>query len=113
MAPVEGHVGGYLFYFSYLVNNENLLLVVLLPFATAFCVFNVFIKRHKQDLLLLVWILAVFGLFTVAQTKIYWYILPVFPAFALAISNLIYEIYRKCRETLKLRSNLESLNKRM
>ncbi|MGE5574844.1 MAG: hypothetical protein ACM3UL_01800 [Ignavibacteria bacterium] len=33
--------------------------------------------------------------FTVAQTKLSWYILPAFPDFALAISSLLYQIANK------------------
>jgi len=30
-----------------------------------------------------------------AQTKIYWYIMPVFPAFAIAIASLLYQLANK------------------
>jgi len=34
-------------------------------------------------------------IFSLAQTKIYWYIMPVFPAFALAIGSLLYQVAKK------------------
>jgi hypothetical protein len=37
----------------------------------------------------------VLGVFTLAQTKLYWYILPALPAFAIATSNLIYQVVKK------------------
>jgi hypothetical protein len=37
----------------------------------------------------------VLALFSLAQTKIYWYIMPVFPAFAIAIAALLYQILKK------------------
>ena len=55
VSPIEGHAGGYLYYFSYLANNENLLWVILLPFAAALCAFNAVFKRLKEDTLILLW----------------------------------------------------------
>ena len=95
VSPIEGHAGGYLFYFNYLVNNENLLWVVLLPFAAGLCAFNSIIKRSKEDALILIWISIVLVVFTLAQTKLYWYILPALPAFALAISSLLHQLSNK------------------
>jgi eukaryotic-like serine/threonine-protein kinase len=90
--PIEGHAGGYLFYFNYLATSENLLWVVLIPFAIGLCAFNMVIKRHRSDALILIWIAIVLGVFTFAQTKLYWYILPALPAFAIAISNLLNQL---------------------
>jgi outer membrane protein assembly factor BamB len=88
---IEGHTGSYLYYFSYLIHNENLLWVTLLPFAVALCVYNSAVKRLKADILLLVWMAVVLLVFMFAQTKLYWYIIPVLPAFALAISGFLYK----------------------
>jgi outer membrane protein assembly factor BamB len=93
--PIEGHVGGYLFYFSYLVNNENLFWVTLLPFSAGLCVFNALVKRVKEDTLIIAWMAIVLLVFTLIQTKLEWYILPAFPAFAIAISSLLYKLLRK------------------
>ena len=92
VSPIEGHTGGYLYYFSYLAHNENLLWVILLPFAAGLCAFNAVIKRLKEDTLILLWVSIVLLVFTIAQTKLYWYILPVFPAFAIAISSFLYRL---------------------
>ncbi|MCW4028216.1 MAG: PQQ-binding-like beta-propeller repeat protein [Candidatus Bathyarchaeota archaeon] len=95
VTPLEGHSGDYLFYFNYLATRENLLWIVLLPFAGALCVYSAVVKRVKADLLLVVWMVVVLGLFTVAQTKIYWYVLPVLPAFAFAIGSFIYRVWER------------------
>ncbi len=95
VSPIEGHAGGYLFYFSYLVNRENPLWVTLLPFAAGLCAFNSLIKRQKSDTLILGWIAIVLLVFTLAQTKLEWYLLPAYPAFAITISNLLYQASRK------------------
>ncbi len=93
--PIEGHFGGYLFYFDYLVKNDNLFWVMLLPFSAGLCAVNAFNKRLKEDILILAWMTIVLLLFTLIQTKLEWYILPAFPAFAIAISNFLYQIAKK------------------
>ena len=98
--PVEGHVGGYLFYFSYLVNNEKLFWVILLAFSTGLCAFNAVVKRLKEDTLILAWMTIVLVIFTLIQTKIQWYILPAFPAFALAIGNFLHQALKKIQKTI-------------
>lgn len=91
-SPIEGHVHGYLYYFNYLASNETLLWVALLPFALGVSGYYA-LKRHKADLLVITWIAVVFAVFTLAQTKIFYYILPTYPAFALAIASMLYQIY--------------------
>jgi 4-amino-4-deoxy-L-arabinose transferase-like glycosyltransferase len=97
VSPIEGHAAGFAYYFSYLVNKENLLWVILLPFATGLCAFNTFIKRLKEDTLILLWMAIVLLVFSFAQTKLYWYILPAIPAFAIAISSLLYQLSQKAK----------------
>jgi outer membrane protein assembly factor BamB len=87
--PLEGHFGNFFFYFNFLFNNERLWSIIL-PFAAGLCIFEVF-KRSKPDALLLTWMGCVLLVFTLAQTKLSWYLLPAYPAFALAIGNLLYQ----------------------
>ena len=99
VSPVETHTGSYFYYFSYVANNENLYWVILLPFAAVLCAFNAVIKRLKEDTLILLWMSIVLLVFTFAQTKLYWYILPAFPAFAIAISSFLYQLSKKIHTT--------------
>ncbi len=87
--PIEMHVEDYLYYFNYLIIYENKFWIVFLPFAISLCLY----KRKKEDTLVLTWITVILGVFTIAQTKLYWYILPVFPAFSIAISRFLYKFY--------------------
>jgi outer membrane protein assembly factor BamB len=93
--PIEGHAESYLFYFNYLLNSENLVWIILLPLAAGLCAFNAVIRRSKEDTLILVWMAIVLAMFTFIQTKLYWYILPAFPAFAIAISNLLHQLIKR------------------
>jgi 4-amino-4-deoxy-L-arabinose transferase-like glycosyltransferase len=113
--PLEGHTGSPLFYFDYLVSNENLLWIALLPVAVGLCIFNVVKKWSRPDGLVLIWIFLVLVVFSVAQTKISWYILPAYPAFALAIASLLYALSKRLNlqhflDTAKVK--LESRKKR-
>jgi len=90
-SPIEGHVHGYLYYFNFLASNETLLWVALLPFALGVSGYYA-LKRHQADLLVIMWIAVVLLVFTLAQTKIFYYILPAYPAFAIAIASMLYQI---------------------
>jgi len=100
---VENHAGGYMYYFNFLAHNENVVYLVLLPFAAGLCLFNAVVKRLKEDTLIFLWMAVVMLIFTLAQSKLDWYILPAFPAFALAISSLIYFASKKTYQILKKR----------
>lgn len=99
-SPVEGHVHGYLYYFNYLSSSETLLWVALLPFAVGLSGYYMF-KHRKADILLVAWIAVVLGAFTLAQTKIYYYILPAYPAFALAVASMLNQIYNVVKKRLR------------
>jgi outer membrane protein assembly factor BamB len=103
VGPLEGHVGSYLFYFNYLISKENLLWIIILPFAAGLCVYNSVVKHSQQDLLLLEWMVVVLVILTCVQTKIYWYILPALPAFAIAIGNLLYLLFNKIQARMSKR----------
>jgi len=87
-----------------LANNENLFWVMLLPFSAGLCAINAAIKRSKGDTLVIAWMSIVLVVFTLIQTKLYWYILPVFPAFAIAISSLLYQLSKKIRLAIRFLS---------
>jgi 4-amino-4-deoxy-L-arabinose transferase-like glycosyltransferase len=104
ITPLEGHGESYLYYFQHLLTNETVWAVIL-PFAVAFCIYNIATKRSKADILLIGWMTIVLGLFTFAQTKLFWYILPAMPAFALAIGSLLYQTGRYVRLKINKQPN--------
>lgn len=91
---IEGKTSGYFFYFEYLLSYENLFWLVLLPVSFGLTAFYSIIKRKKEHILLLIWVVVILGVFTFSQTKLSHYILPVFPAFAIMISVLLYGIFK-------------------
>jgi len=109
ITPIEGHMHGYLYYFEYFASSEMLLWVVLLPFAVGLSVYFGF-KRSKPDVLLVTWITVVLTVFTLAQTKISYYILPAYPAFALALASMIYRTGRSAKNWVRRQLAILSVN---
>ena len=92
-------MGGPLYYLNYLATTETLVWVILFPIAVGLNTLCA-VKRLKVDILVVVWITLVLAIFTVSQTKLAYYILPAYPAFALAIASLIYRTYSKVKAHL-------------
>ncbi len=79
---VEGHTGDLLTYFGTIPNKGrpwSMAGLVLLPLAAAMAIF----KKEKQHLLPIIWAGSVILIFSAVQTKIHWYIVPVYPALAI------------------------------
>ncbi len=96
--PIEGHDGGPFYYLIYMITRENPIWVAALPFGIGLSAYCAVKKQSKSFQLLVVWLVVVLGVFAVAQTKIYWYILPAFPAFALAIGGFLYQLSVKVQQ---------------
>jgi len=94
---IEFHSEGYFYYFSYLIKNEHIFWVFLLPFAASLSFLGAIRKQVKGDILILVWILTILGIFSFAQTKLFWYIIPVFPAFSILLSKFLNSYFQKLR----------------
>ncbi len=99
ISPIEGHAESYLFYFNYLANKE-MWWSILLPFGIGLCGFKAIFKHSKADSLIILWLSLVLLVFTLAQTKLYWYILPAFPAFAIAISSFLSQLTEKIKSRI-------------
>ncbi len=75
---LDGHHGNWLTYINVILYKGK-------PWGTAglvifpFFVFNTLIRKNKQNCLLISWVVVVILLFTVAKTKLHWYIIPVYP----------------------------------
>ncbi|MDQ0197180.1 ArnT family glycosyltransferase [Neobacillus ginsengisoli] len=99
---IEGHVGGVLYYVSILLRFFSFWIMILCPLVLLF-----FLKRNfsikklisskkKNDMIgVCLWVLVPFLLFTVAKTKIRWYILPVYPALSIIVGALASKFLMK------------------
>lgn len=99
--PVEGHVGDSLFYFNTLFYSYGELVFILIILIFFYSVL-LLVKKNKQASLLVIWISVIFIFFTIAKTKIFWYIMPIYPALSLLIGYDV-EVLRK---TLNIRKKI-------
>lgn len=84
--PIEFHLESRWFYFQFI--HQDLGLGVVLVALTGYALmFKNWLKRQRLDnfLLILWWLVIPLAIFTLAKTRLSWYILPVYPALALAI----------------------------
>lgn len=88
--PIEFHFESKWFYFNQLYIDLGLGIIVILLIGIAILLRTYNLKKSKINYseLLLFWIGFPIFIFTLAKTRLYWYILPVYPAIALIISNL-------------------------
>ncbi|MDP4085803.1 MAG: glycosyltransferase family 39 protein [Bacillota bacterium] len=94
---IEGHLGGWGYYFKILWTFFSLWIILLFVLA-ALNMKNVFPLRIKIDRYLIgiiLWVITPLLLFTLAETKIRWYILPIYPALSIFIGLLAGKILRK------------------
>jgi 4-amino-4-deoxy-L-arabinose transferase-like glycosyltransferase len=96
---LEGHAGPYWFYFNEIWQKIYPWWSIA-PFAVVFHAWEV--KRGRSSVVPLALIVLVFGFYTTAQTKSTSYILPVYPALTLLISDLLTWIYDLRRIALRV-----------
>ena len=57
--------------------------------ALPYGLYKVFKEKDKNYVFLFIWIVLVFGLFSVSKSKLVWYIIPIYPVLALLTGNFI------------------------
>lgn len=91
---VEGHTGNLFTYLSVIPNKGrpwSMAGLVLLPLM----LLRVILKKEKQHILPVLWSAIVIFIFSLVQTKIHWYILPVYPALAIITGPVFERIFRR------------------
>lgn len=99
--PLEGHAPGYLFYAGKLVDGF-FPWCLLLPFAVISSV-RENLRGESRSRLLLTLAALVFGVYTLVQSKLVWYIIPIYPALALLVAAFVAKIYLSLRQRRKLK----------
>lgn len=82
-AQIEFHFETRWYYFNYLYDNLGLGVLLVAGFGAVSTIFS------RKNLYLLWWILVPLAIFTLAKTRLFWYILPIYPALALLIAQAI------------------------
>ena len=89
---LEGHTGNLYYYIRILVNKYHPWILVAIVSAPFF-LFKSIKKRFKEDIFLTVWMFFIFLVITLMQTKLDWYILPLYPALSLTVGYLLAKIF--------------------
>lgn len=93
--PLEGHVGGWGYYFGVVLGNYGYWLgFAVLAWLVHYARGHRFALPGKSSLAIILWILVPFLLFTVARTKLAWYVIPIYPAVAIALATLFSRLIR-------------------
>ena len=90
--PIEENTGSGFFYIEVL-QKFFYPWFYLTPFALALNI-KENIKKPSSSFILLIIIILVSGLYTVARTKISWYILPVYPALSIIIASMVMQAFK-------------------
>lgn len=88
--PLEGHIGNNLYYFNILGELYGIfhyIIVIILFYLILF-------KKDHISLLLMLWMIVILGIFTSSQTKILWYLTPLYPAISLSFGYGFYFVYQ-------------------
>ena len=81
--PIEFHLESRWFYFQYLYENLGLGVLLTSMLGAIFGLRDFLRTKKLPTLLPLWWLILPLALFTIAKTRIFWYILPAYPALAL------------------------------
>lgn len=90
----QGHVQDALFYFRTIQRGFAVLYLLLLP-AVLYGLYRVLRYKDRAVTLLLCWTTVPMLLYNISHSKIGWYIIPVYPALALLLMNLLVAVLRK------------------
>jgi 4-amino-4-deoxy-L-arabinose transferase-like glycosyltransferase len=96
---LEGHEGRYWYYFREIWEKIHPWWTIA-PFAVVFNIWQ--IKRGRSSAVLIALIVLVFGFYTAAQTKSPSYLLPVYPALAVLISDVFTWLWDRRRLALRV-----------
>jgi len=90
------HYGGPLYYFNVIHKGFPIWAWFMLP-AAAYAVYRAVKFRDKAPILLLIWAVVPFVVFSVAKTKIGWYAVVFYPALTLMTASMLSAVVRKHR----------------
>ncbi len=92
--PIEFHLESRWYYFHYLYQNLDITWIFLLVLGLLFLVFKLRSSvAHRWSLITLIWwFFFPLALFSLAKTRLYWYILPIYPAIALIIAYFLRQL---------------------
>ncbi len=92
LTPLDGHQGNFYFHIRTLVNKYHPWVLVGI-FSAPFFLFKAAKERIGGALYLAIWIFFIFTVITLIQTKLPWYILPIYPALSLTVGYVLAKVF--------------------
>jgi 4-amino-4-deoxy-L-arabinose transferase-like glycosyltransferase len=90
---LEGHEGNWYFYIRTLVNKYHPWVIVGIVSAPYF-LYRAIRDGFQEYVLLTVWMFFIFFVITWTQTKLQWYIFPVYPALSLSVGSVLGSVFK-------------------
>jgi len=103
--PIEFHIENRYFYLNYLWENLKAGVLFVAAVGAALLTREFWLKNRRSDFSLLLplwWFVVTIGVFTFAKTRLFWYVLPVYPAIALMCAYAVTYFLRAPRSRLIL-----------
>jgi 4-amino-4-deoxy-L-arabinose transferase-like glycosyltransferase len=91
---LEGHTGGINFYQKVIFNKNKPWGVLYYP-SVAYIIWLAVTQKEKRAMLLSIWAVVVFAICTAVRTKLHWYVMPVYPALAIASAIALEKLFRE------------------
>ena len=91
---LDGHTGNLYFYIRTMVNKYHPWTLISIGSAPVF-LFQSFRTRRKEFIFITTWIFFIFMVITLVQTKLDWYILPIYPALSLTVGYYLEKIFKE------------------
>jgi 4-amino-4-deoxy-L-arabinose transferase-like glycosyltransferase len=82
---IEGHAGNFYFYIRTMVNKYHPWALISV-FSAPLFLFKA-LKRHEPEVIFIAsWIFVIFAIITGVQTKLAWYVVPIYPALSISVA---------------------------
>lgn len=91
---LEGHSGGLNFY-QKVIFNKNRPWAIVFYGSLVYMLWLIIKDKDKRAILVVSWVAAVFTICSIVQTKLHWYIMPIYPALAIASGMVLERFFRK------------------
>ena len=91
---LEGHEGNWYFYIRVLVNKYHPWILIAIVTAPYF-LWKSIRERREEVVFLTSWMFVIFGIITFIQTKLAWYILPLYPALSLSVAYALAHVFKE------------------
>lgn len=87
--PIEFHLESRWFYLNYLSDNLGLGIIIGLVIGLGLLTYRALKTSDRKLVTVIWWLIFPLALFTLAKTRLFWYILPLYPAIALILAYLL------------------------